>query len=140
MKKKGLCLVCGSIIIILGLVSAAWSHMVFGIYFQPSGLNITKPGVYECDVTVDPLYAKVGFVLQADQASLPDNVHVMIMPPVGFFKYANDPPKTLKMTIIAGPKAQQGSRNISLTLTQIIPPYDKDVHIINGPYLNISFQ
>jgi hypothetical protein len=113
---------------------------VFNIWFYPTYITITKPGVYDYDVTVDPLYEKVGFVLSVDQNSLPENVHAMVMPPVGFFQYANDQNKTLKLTLIVGPKAEQGGHQILFNLTQIIPPYGKDEHVISGPYLNISFS
>jgi hypothetical protein len=140
MRKKWLWLFGGSILVVLAIASAAWAHLVFSISFSQTYITITKAGVYECDITIDPLYAKVGFVLMVDENSLPDGVFAMIMPPVGFFKYADDPPKTLKLTLIVSPKAEQGVHQMVCNLTQIIPPYEKDETTINGPALNISIS
>jgi len=140
MKRKGLWLFGGGILIVLAIVSTAWAHLVFSISFNPSSFTITKAGVYQGDVTVDPLSYKVGFVLMVDENSLPDGVFAMIMPPVGFFKYADDPPATLKLILIVSPKAEQGVHQLVCNLTQIIPPYEKDETTINGPSLNISIS
>jgi hypothetical protein len=126
--------------IVLGTALTASAHMVFDIWFEQTTIMITKPGVYDCDVRVDPLYANVGFVLSVDQDSLPDNVHAMFMPPVGFFKYADDPPEMIKLIVIVGPQAPQGGYTMYCNLTQIIPPYDKDEETIRGPVLSISFS
>lgn len=139
MKRKGLWVLGGSILIVLVALSGVWAHMVFSINFNPTSISITKAGVYYCDVTIDPLYEKVGYVLSVDQNSLPENIHAMFMPPVGFFQYANDPPQTIKLIIIAVGQGQ-GSSQMICNLTQIIPPYDKDEHTVYGPYLSVNIS
>ncbi len=121
---------------IVGSLGSAAAHNVVGFWFQPTMVDVAKAGVYQVDVTIDPYYGNIGWIVQVDQATIPDGVMMIMMPPFGYTMDASQNKKA-KLFVIVTPGAPNGSYYPVFKVTQIIPPYDPDETRINGPYLSI---
>jgi len=119
----------------LMLASLSWAHMVFSITF-PTNIYLDRPGIYTYDVTIDPLYGNVGYVLWADDDTMPEGIYAAVVPPMWYFYDATNS-ITAELMIMALPKAQSGQ--IYFNLIQIIPIGYSDKHVINGPYVTINY-
>lgn len=117
MNKKAAITLAGCLMV-LGLVTDLRAHDVIGMSC-PSGCTITEPGMGSCNLTIDPYYGNVGWILMGDSSTLPDGVTLVAMPPVGFAPDARVN-KNIKMIVGAG-KNTAGTYSICFNVTQIIP-------------------
>lgn len=124
---------------IVGSLGSAAAHNVVGFWFQPTMVDVAKAGVYQVDVTIDPYYGNIGWIVQVDKATIPDGVTMMMMPPFGYTMDASQN-KYATLLVIVMPSAPNGSYYPKFDVTQIIPPYEPDETSINGPYLSIHMS
>ena len=121
---------------IVGSLGSADAHNVVGFWFAPTMVDVAKAGVYQVDVTIDPYYGNIGWIVRVDQATIPEGVIMMMMPPFGYTMDASQN-KYAKLLVIVTPGAPNGSYYPVFDVTQIIPPGPTDETRINGPYLSI---
>ena len=137
-RRNWLVLVAAAVLVVGAGMPVAQANTVFGVSFNPNSMNITKPGEYNFDVTIDPYYQYIGYVITVDATTKPQGVFAVVMPPAGFATDASVNHKA-RLLVIVLPNAPQTTFMLKFNVKQIVPPYGTSTISVAGPTLSINF-